>query len=143
MKMKKIIYLIVAMFVINSCNNLDLVPLDKLPASAYYKTAADFDGAIFAAYSSIQDFWGTSTETLGEFGEYWKITVAITDDAVAAPDSDNESKNADNLNINSSDKPFAAIYTQIYEGIYRCNTVLEHLDLENELTDDEKETLWS
>lgn len=138
MKMKKIIYLIVAMFVINSCNNLDLVPLDKLPASAYYKTAADFDGAIFAAYSSIQDFWGTSTETLGEFGEYWKITVAITDDAVAAPDSDNESKNADNLNINSSDKPFAAIYTQIYEGIYRCNTVLEHLALENELTDAEK-----
>lgn len=138
MKMKKIIYLIVAMFVINSCNNLDLVPLDKLPASAYYKTAADFDGAVFAAYSSIQDFWGTSTETLGEFGEYWKITVAITDDAVAAPDSDNESKNADNLNINSSDKPFAAIYTQLYEGIYRCNAIIEHLDLENELTDEEK-----
>ena len=42
MKMKKIIYLIVAMFVINSCNNLDLVPLDKLPASAYYKTACRF-----------------------------------------------------------------------------------------------------
>ncbi|MEK6781896.1 MAG: RagB/SusD family nutrient uptake outer membrane protein [Bacteroidota bacterium] len=136
--MKKIIYLMIAGFVINSCNNLDLVPLDKLPANAYYKTAADFDGAIFAAYSSIQDFWGTSTETLGEFGEYWKITVAITDDATAAPDSDNESKNADNLNINSSDKPFAAIYTQIYEGIYRCNTVLEHLNLDNELTAAEK-----
>jgi len=136
--MKKIIYLIIAGLIINSCNNLDLVPLDKLPADAYYKTASDFDGAMFAAYSSIQDFWGTSTETLGEFGEYWKITVAITDDAVAAPDSDNESKNADNLNINSSDKPFAAIYTQLYEGIYRCNTVLEHLELENELTDSEK-----
>ncbi|MDH4092104.1 MAG: RagB/SusD family nutrient uptake outer membrane protein [Cyclobacteriaceae bacterium] len=136
--MKKIIYLIAAGFIINSCNNLDLVPLDKLPSDAYYKTASDFDGAMFAAYSSIQDFWGTSTETLGEFGEYWKITVAITDDAVASPGSDNESKNADNLNINSSDKPFAAIYTQIYEGIYRCNTVLEHLELENELTAGEK-----
>mgnify|MGYP001575542258 CR=1 FL=1 len=56
MNMKKIIYLMIAGFVINSCNNLDLVPLDKLPANAYYKTAADFDGAIFAAYSSIQDF---------------------------------------------------------------------------------------
>ena len=114
------------------------MPLDKLPADSYYKTAAEFDGAMFAAYSTIQDFWGTSTETLGEMGEYWKITVTITDDAVAEPGSDGISKNADNLNINASDKPFAAIYTQIYEGIYRCNTVLEHLELENELTDAEK-----
>ncbi len=136
--MKKIIILVLACFGINSCNNLDLVPLDKLPADAYYKTAADFDGAIFAAYSSIQDFWGTSTETLGEFGEYWKITVAITDDAKAEPGSDGESRNADNLNINAGDKPFGAIYTQIYEGIYRCNTVLERLEAKNDLTPAEK-----
>jgi starch-binding outer membrane protein, SusD/RagB family len=136
--MKKMILLIVVCIGINSCNNLDLVPLDKLPSNAYYKTAAEFDGAVFAAYSSIQDFWGTSTETLGEFGEYWKITVTITDDMKAEPGSDNESKNADNLNINAGDKPFGAIYTQLYEGIYRCNTVLEQLTLPNELTAAEK-----
>lgn len=140
MNMKKIIFLMVIGVAVNSCNNLDLVPLDKLPSNAYYKTAADFDGGIFAAYSSIQDFWGTSTETLGEFGEYWKITVTITDDAKAEPGnaSDNESKNADNLNINAGDKPFGAIYTQLYEGIYRTNTVLEQLALPNELTPAEK-----
>jgi len=138
MNMKKIIYLLVAGLAINSCNNLDLVPLDKLPANSYYKTSAEFDGAMFAAYSSIQDFWGTSTETLSEFGEYWKITVTVTDDAKAEPGSDNISKNADNLNINAGDIPFAAIYTQIYEGIYRCNTVLEHLALKTELTDAQK-----
>jgi len=136
--MKKILFLFIVFLCFDSCNNLDLVPLDKLPADSYYKTAAEFDGAMFAAYSTIQDFWGTSTETLSEFGEYWKITVTITDDAVAEPGSDGISKNADNLNINASDIPFAAIYTQIYEGIYRCNTVLEHLELENELTDAEK-----
>ena len=138
MTMKKLPLIIFVFLCIGSCNNLDLVPLDKLPASSYYKTAAEFDGAMFAAYSTIQDFWGTSTETLSEFGEYWKITVTITDDAKAEPGSDQISKNADNLNINAGDIPFAAIYTQIYEGIYRCNTVLEHLDQENELTDDEK-----
>jgi starch-binding outer membrane protein, SusD/RagB family len=139
MKMKKIIILlIVTCFAINSCNNLDLVPLDKLPSNSYYKTAEEFDGAMFAAYSTIQDFWGTSTETLGEFGEYWKITVTVTDDMQASPNSDGESKNADNLNINAGDKPFGAIYTQLYEGIYRCNTVLEHLELENELTPAQK-----
>ncbi|MEP6738272.1 MAG: hypothetical protein ABJA70_22295, partial [Chryseolinea sp.] len=73
--MKKIILAIAVFIAFGSCNNLDLVPLDKLPVSSYYKTAAEFDGAVFAAYSSIQDFWGTSTETLGEAGEYWKITV--------------------------------------------------------------------
>jgi starch-binding outer membrane protein, SusD/RagB family len=138
MNMKKFICLIVAGLIINSCNNLDLVPLDKLPASAFYKTSADFDGAIFAAYSSIQDFWGTSTETLGEFGEYWKITVVTSDDAKAEPGSDQISKSADVLNIKASDIPFAAIYTQLYEGIYRCNTVIEHAALKNELTDEQK-----
>jgi hypothetical protein len=126
------------LFMFNSCNNLDLVPLDKLTTDQYYKTAAEFDGAMFAAYSSIQDFWGTSTETLGESGEFWKITDVVTDDVNAEPNSDNISKDADNLNIRASDIPYAAIYTQIYEGIYRCNTVLEHLEGENELTDDEK-----
>ncbi|HTE29602.1 MAG TPA: RagB/SusD family nutrient uptake outer membrane protein [Chryseolinea sp.] len=136
--MKKLILIITVFLAFGSCNNLDLVPLDKLPADSYYKTAAEFDGAMFAAYSTIQDFWGTSTETLSEFGEYWKITVTITDDAKAEPGSDNLSKNADNLNINAGDIPFAAIYTQVYEGIYRCNTVLEHLELPNELTDEQK-----
>jgi starch-binding outer membrane protein, SusD/RagB family len=136
--MKKILSIVVVLLMFNSCNNLDLVPLDKLPADQYYKTAAEFDGAVFAAYSSIQDFWGTSTETLGEFGEYWKITDVINDDVKAEPGSDQESRNADNLNIRASDKPFGAIYTQIYEGIYRSNTVLEQLGAGNELTADEK-----
>ena len=84
------------------------MPLDKLPADSYYKTAAEFDGAMFAAYSTIQDFWGTSTETLGELGEYWKITVTITDDAMQNQAQISISKNADNLNINAGDIPFAA-----------------------------------
>ncbi|MBL0741247.1 RagB/SusD family nutrient uptake outer membrane protein [Chryseolinea lacunae] len=134
----KISLLVVAFVVCNSCNNLDLVPLDKITADSYYKTAPEFDAAMFAAYSSIQDFWGTSTETLGEMGEYWKITDVVTDDVNAEPNSDNISKDADRLNFRASDKPFAAIYTQIYEGIYRANTVLEHLAMENELSDAEK-----
>src|SRR5688500_2843887 len=112
--MKKILYMVAALLIVNSCNNLDLVPLDKLTAENYYKTKSEFDGAIFAAYSSIQDFWGTSTETLGEEGEFWKISVVTTDDVKAEPASDPISKDLDNLNIRPSDKPFAAIYTQIY-----------------------------
>jgi hypothetical protein len=138
MKLNKIFLLVVAFLLCNSCNNLDLKPLDKLTADAYYKTSADFDGALFAAYSSIQDFWGTSTETLGESAEFWKITDVITDDVDAQVSADQQSRDADVLNIRPADKPYAAIYTQLYEGIYRANIVLEHIDLENELTADEK-----
>ncbi len=141
--MKKIIYILIAFLTLNSCNNLDLLPLDKLAASSFYKTAAEFDGAIFAAYSSIQDFWGTSTENIGEFGEYWKITVVITDDVTADQEAgtDGISRDLDNLIVRASDKPFAAAYTQIYEGILRANIVLESLSGQNDLTAEEKTRL--
>ncbi|QNF34806.1 RagB/SusD family nutrient uptake outer membrane protein [Adhaeribacter swui] len=142
--MKKIsLSLVVAFLFLNSCNNLDLVPLDKLTADNFYKTRSEFDGAIFAAYSSIQDFWGTSTETLGENGEYWKISVVTSDDVVADQEAgtDDISRDADNLIIRSSDKPFAAVYTQIYEGILRANLVIENLNNPNTLSDDEKKLL--
>lgn len=143
--MKNIYVLIASLCILGifSCSNeLDLQPLDRLTTDTFYKTRTDFDGAIFASYSSIQDFWGTSTETLGEFGEFWKITLTITDDVAAdAVTSDQISRDIDNLFIRSSDVPYAAVYTQIYEGIYRANLVLQNLDGDNELTTDDKTVL--
>ncbi len=143
--MKKIYVFIVSLCFIGifSCNDeLDLQPLDRITENSFYKTRANFDGAIFAAYSSIQDFWGTSTETLSERGEFWKITMTITDD-VAADNvtSDGISQDIDNLQIRSSDVPYAAVYTQIYEGIFRANVVLKNLDGDNELTAEDKTVL--
>lgn len=122
-------------FIFISCENeLDLQPLDRLTTDTFYKTRADFDGAIFASYSSMQDFWGTSTETLGERGEFWKISMVISDDVAASSSSDQISRDVDNLMLRASDVPFAAVYTQIYEGIYRANLVLDRLGGDNELS---------
>jgi hypothetical protein len=33
--------------IVQACNNLDLQPLDKVTTTTFYKTPADFDGAIF------------------------------------------------------------------------------------------------
>lgn len=130
---------LVALFIANSCNDLDLLPLDRVTAASFYKTTVDFDGAIFASYSAMQDLYGTSTETLGEFGEFWKITLAITDDVAAdINQADGRSQDADNLFVRSTDVPYAAAYTQLYEGILRANIVLEQLENENELTAEEK-----
>ena len=143
--MKKI-YLFIAIISIvcfTQCNDqLDLQPLDRLTADTFYKTRADFDGAVFASYSSIQDFWGTSTETLSERGEFWKLSLVVTDDVAAdAVNSDGISRDVDNLLLRSSDTPYGAAYTQIYEGIYRANVVLDNLNKENDLTDDDKKVL--
>lgn len=122
-----------------SCNKLDLQPLDRVTTDTYYKTAADFDGAVFAAYATIQDFWGTSTETIGEMGEFWKITLAATDDVDADPDqADGRALDLDRLLIRASDIPYAAMYTQVYEGILRANLVIENAAAENELTAEQK-----
>ncbi len=139
--MKKTLCLLIILLGYNSCNNLDLLPLDSVTAATFYKTTSDFDGAMFSAYSSIQDFWGTSTETLSERGEFWKITLTITDDVAADENTaDGISQDVDNLFIRASDIPYAAIYTQIYEGVLRANLVLENLENENELSAEEKAT---
>ena len=122
--------LIIIFGAVLSCNKLDLQPLDRLTSETYYKTSADFDGAVFAAYSSIQDFWGTSTETLNERGEFWGITMATTDDVTINTKAGDQgdlpkSYDLDNLFFRSSDLPFASIYSQIYEGIARANIVIE------------------
>lgn len=135
---------ILALFAFSCEDELDLRPLDSVTTDSFYNTRADFDGALFASYSSIQDFWGTSTETLSERGEFWKLSMVITDDVAADPVTaagDQISIDIDNLQIRASDVPYAAVYTQIYEGIYRANLVLENLEGDNELTADDKTVL--
>jgi hypothetical protein len=127
-----------------SCNKLELQPLDRLTSETFYKTPADFDGAVFASYSSIQDLWGTSTETLNERGEFWAITLATTDDVAINTKAGDQgdlqrAKDLDNLFFRSSDLPFAAAYTQIYEGIARANIVIEAAGMENELSVEQKQ----
>jgi len=142
--MKKIYVFLASCCIVGvfSCSDqLDLQPLDRVSTDAFYKNRADFDGAIFASYSSIQDFWGTSTENLGEFGEFWKISMTIADDVAADANNGGSSRDIDNLILRSSDVPFAAVYTQIYEGIYRANLVLDRLDGENDLTAEDKTIL--
>jgi hypothetical protein len=136
----------IAIFVsVQACNNLDLQPLDRVTTTSFYKTPADFDGAIFATYSSIQDFWGTSTETLNERGEYFSLSLTTTDDVqvnAKAGNSGGDYNNArslDNLFIRASDTPYAALYTQVYEGILRANLVIESVNNgSNSLTAEQK-----
>ncbi|MFK8010162.1 MAG: RagB/SusD family nutrient uptake outer membrane protein [Saprospiraceae bacterium] len=131
-------------FFLSQCNDLDLQPLDAISEDAFYKTAADFRGAILASYSSMQSFNGTSTENLGECAEWWKMTLMTTDDITF--DDQNLSGNGacatnasmDNFSFTSSDKAFQSLFTHVYQGIFRANLVMDKLALENDLTAEEK-----
>ncbi|MEO9852896.1 MAG: RagB/SusD family nutrient uptake outer membrane protein [Reichenbachiella sp.] len=136
--MKKIYALLAITLFFNSCNDLDLAPLDQLSESAFYKTTEDFDGAIYGSYSSIQKFWGTSTETLGERAEYWQISLTTTDDVDVDPAARFTDRDLEEQNFLSSNLTFQSIYSMIYEGILRANIVIEKVEEENELTDAEK-----
>jgi starch-binding outer membrane protein, SusD/RagB family len=142
---KGIVALLVGFIIFEACNTLDLQPLDKVTTSTYYKTATDFDGATFAAYSSIQDLWGTSTETLSERGEFYAITLTATDDVDWNTKASNgaggtqNNKDLDNLLIRASQTCWGAAYTQIYEGILRANLVIQAANgKDNELTAEQK-----
>ena len=50
--------------IIVSCNKLDLTPLDKTTTATFFNKKADFDGGMFAAYSSMQDLWAVNSATI-------------------------------------------------------------------------------
>lgn len=133
-----------------SCNDLDLVPLDKSTAVSYYKTQQDFDGATFAAYSSMQDMWVVNGETGrggGDgWGSFWAISLAPSDDvqtnSLASSNGANilaDATNLDRYAWNTNNKMTYTLYSQIYEGITRANLVIENVENgQNSLTPEQQ-----
>ncbi len=66
--------------------------------------------------------------------------MVTTDDVVANPNrADGRSQDLDNLNFRPADVPFQSLFAAVYEGILRCNLVIEQAASEdNELTAEEK-----
>lgn len=129
------------LFLMTSCNDLDLQPLDAISEDAFYKTSSDFRGAILASYSSMQSFNGTSTENLGECAEWWKMTLMTTDDVTFDDQqlgSCATNTAMDNFTFTTSDKAFQSVFTHIYQGIFRANLVMDKLGEENLLSETEK-----
>jgi starch-binding outer membrane protein, SusD/RagB family len=136
---------------IPSCNKLDLTPLDKTTAATFYKTTADFDAAIFAAYSSMQDMWVVNGETNrggGDgWGAFWAISMVPSDDvkinSLASSNGTGMRDDAAKLDnpgtVTSTNTHIYTLYSQVYEGITRANLVLENVNNgQNSLTDAQK-----
>src|ERR1700749_1734673 len=97
---------VAATVIIESCNKLNLTPLDKTTTSTFFTKKSDFDAGIFAAYSSMQDLWMVNSATAyggkNGFGSFWAISMLASDDVAAnsaeiTPDA--EIKDIDDLNL--------------------------------------------
>ena len=138
-----------AAVIIESCNKLDLTPLDKTTTATFFTKRADFDGGLFAAYSSMQDLWEVNSATSfgghNGWGSFWVTSMVASDDAEFNSSQNNvvaDVQEVDALNFKSNNRFIYTVYAETYEGINRANIVLEQVDNgKNNLTDDEKKAI--
>jgi starch-binding outer membrane protein, SusD/RagB family len=135
--------------IIESCNKLDLTPLDKTTTSTFFAKKADFDGGIFAAYSSMQDLWMVNSATSfgghNGWGSFWVTSMVASDDAefnTSQNNSASDVEDVDALNLKANNRFIFTVYAETYEGINRANIVLEQVENgKNNLTAAEKKAV--
>lgn len=140
---------IVSTVSIVSCNKLDLTPLDKTTTATFYTKKADFDGGMFAAYSSMQDLWMVNSATAyggkNGWGSFWVVSMLASDDAEFNTSQNNSTADAqdvDALILKANNRFIFTVYAETYEGINRANIVLEAVENgKNDLTDAEKKAV--
>lgn len=144
-----VFFIIGASAIIISCNKLNLTPLDKTTTATFYTKRADFDGGLFAAYSSMQDFYMVNSATSfgGKNGwaSFWVVSMLASDDAEFNTSQNNttpDAEDVDKLDLKANNRFIFTMYAEIYEGINRANIVLEQVDNgKNNLTDAEKKAV--
>jgi hypothetical protein len=135
--------------IIVSCNKLDLTPLDKTTTSTFFTKRADFDGGLFAAYSSMQDLWAINSASAfggkNGWGSFWVVTMLASDDAEFNTSQNNTTSDAedvDALNLKANNRFIYTVYAETYEGINRANIVLEQVENgKNDLSDADKKAV--
>lgn len=135
--------------IIVSCNKLNLTPLDKTTTATFFTKKSDFDGGMFAAYSSMQDLWQVNSATSfgghNGWGSFWVTSMLASDDAEFNSSQNNsvsDVQDVDALNLKPNNRFIYTVYAETYEGINRANIVLEQVENgKNNLTDAEKKAV--
>ncbi|HSB94491.1 MAG TPA: RagB/SusD family nutrient uptake outer membrane protein [Flavitalea sp.] len=141
-----IVLVTVVSAIIVSCNKLDLTPLDKTTTATFFTKRADFDGGLFAAYSSMQDLWQINSATAfgghNGWGSFWVTSMLASDDAefnTSGGNTVSDVEDVDRLDLKANNRFIFTVYAETYEGINRANIVLEQVENgRNDLTDQEK-----
>lgn len=106
-----------------SCDNfLTKVPNNKLTLPTFFKDVSEIDQAVIAAYVPLQNMYQNQ----------WKFTELRSDNTIVEHTIKNRAQKfiwaMDSFTMTSNNTEILPYWRNIYSGIQRCNTVLNHLD---------------
>lgn len=123
MNMKKIIYLIVALACLSSCEDfLDSKNLTKQDTSNWPMTLKDAQQALTGIYSAL------SMSSSAPIATAFYISEVASDDRFGGGGENDKATQAIDRLMNSGTDRFATLWTTRYRGIFRANMALETLD---------------
>jgi starch-binding outer membrane protein, SusD/RagB family len=130
--MKHAIYISGLLFLLSSCNLLNLEPEDSIPADAAFKDKSGIERGILGSYSSLQ--------SLSYYGRTYLIFSDLSADNLAHPADATSSDYAevDNNAILPENGAVSGIWAAIYDGINVVNNVYEKVPGMSDMTETEK-----
>lgn len=98
---------------------IDLVPPSQISANTYFKTAADFNTGVMAAYGALQ--------SSGQYQDQWILAELRTDNTIQLSNANSPATQIDEFTIASTNADLANAWRDHYQGIARCNLLIDRL----------------
>ncbi len=129
---KYIILFFLAIFILEGCwdNFLQENPVDSLTANNYYNTESDFLYAVNSAYTSLQQLYGTTSNTWN--GSYWAFSEMRSDNTTYQYNtvdlSGSRYEEMDKFIMTTDNDLLNSCWNYSYIGIAKCNSVLYYIE---------------
>ena len=118
--MKKYIIIAIISLSLTACqdNFLDLAPVSDLNVNNFYRTAADMQNAVNAAYASLHPI----------YSDIYLFTEVRSDNAtIPISGSVTTQDEFDRFYISSTNPEIDAMWENLYQGVARCNVVIDRI----------------
>lgn len=106
---------------LNSCSKdfVEIAPENFLNTKDFYKTPDDFNSAVIAAYAKLQ----------GQVNSYFELVEYRSDnlDLKAGTSGAQDRFNINKFQETSANKTLQGFWANFYNGIFRCNVIIDHL----------------
>ena len=122
--MKKFIILMLAVYVMTSCHDeIELSPISNPSVGNFYRNAADLESAVVGAYSALQ--------LQGQYGLDYPYFMEVRSDNSTVTDigtAGGRLYRFDVFDLATSNLEVTQTWIDAYDGIQRCNVVLNRID---------------
>ncbi len=125
MRYKNLIAILLAVFTYQSCSKdfIELAPISNMNSASFYKSQADFNLAVNAAYSTFQTT-GMFNQCMYIFGEMHSDNTETT----WLPGNSFDLESVYTFQMNSANTWIHNAWNDMYSMILRCNLVLDRIE---------------